>query len=172
MEFTQQQKSLLSDVTAARRVYLDASKEVEARVREGIMRELQQLSTAYDLAVRRAFNANVRKADILRASLTTNFNTMQEALNRTEGLQIDTPEPTNGKFRLTAEGLLIVTVDGVTVAFDPVERDDHAGDYMYFTDTPLWNNDMTERNEVVAALDGQINTDLWREANEFMRENA
>lgn len=166
MPLSQHQRDLLAEVTRARTALRTLRSELEAEVE----RKIALARDASDLAIRKAYNAGARKADILRASGTRNFGTIQESLDRTEGVSValDEAAPSQEFEWDDLTGGLRVTIAGDTAIFDVQRRG--SDDYIFYTDHPLWNNDYTVKNLVVDQLDGVTFGPLWERANAWVRK--
>lgn len=167
MPLSQHQQDLLAEVTQARTALRTLRSELEAEIE----RKIALARDASDLAIRKAYNAGARKADILRASGTRNFGTIQESLDRTEGVSVALEEVVNaGKFSWRGT-LLVVNEEDNVVEFEPHYRED-TDDYIFYTEAPLWNTDWTGQNALVAGLDAKTSGPLWDEANAWMKGNT
>jgi hypothetical protein len=147
----------LDAVRKAKQAYVIAKATLEQRLRDEMARELQNLQTQIDIAVRYAYDSGESKANILRSLGTKNFRTVAESLERTSSVvEIigDSPYSWSDK-------------DTVTVAYDNygpklysgeasfVVKKLDDGNYLFLALDQLWSDDYKVRNDVVAALDGK-----------------
>lgn len=163
---TNEQIGLLNEV----RVTRAALKTIREELEQELQAKLTLARLASDLAIRKAYDAGWRKADLLRASGTKNFRTIQDALDRTDGMGVALEEVVSGG-KFSWRGTLLVVTDGDNVVeFEPHYRED-TDDYIFYTEAPLWDDDWTGQNALVAGLDAKTSGSLWDEANAWMKEN-
>jgi len=161
----------LDAITKARSAYVLARTTLESRLRDELKRELSNLQTQVDIAVRYAHDSGASKASILRAMGIKDYGTVKASLERTQGvaevvgtdpldsvysLQIDT-----GEFvaNYVNHGPLEITG---SARFDFRILDD--GTKWFVAKDPLWNDNFTVRNDVVALLDGKQSGHYYEEA--------
>jgi|GEM_PF-5731293 len=150
----------LDAVSKAKQRYVAAKITLEQRLRTQLKEEMHSLQTQVDIAVRYAFDNHSSKADIMRALGTKDYHTVYASLDRTKHIEEITGEnPLDSVYSYDPETkLLEVTyvnhgpkdITG-TASFKFAEFDD--GKKFFLSQTALWNDDYTERNGVVAALD-------------------
>lgn len=165
------QRAKLDAVAQAKERYVIAKANLEYRLRDQLKKELNNLQTQMDITVRYAVDEGCSKASVLRALGTKDYRTLYDSLDRTDS--IVEPQGSTGlesayKFNLqTGElnvayenhGPLRVTGEAT---FDYRVLDD--GTKWFMSRTPLWNEDFTVRNDVVAALDNRQDGDYYDEA--------
>lgn len=157
----------LDAVAKAKTAYVIAKTTLEARLREQLREELINAQTQIDIAVRYAYDAGEKKADILRALGTKDYHTLNASLERTHGVvEVVGDDPLDEVFTITSShGKPILTAN--FYKFGPNEYSGEArftvartnGQWFLWAETPLWNEDYTVRNDTVVALDGV--TDGW-----------
>jgi hypothetical protein len=162
----------LSAVNKAKQAYVVAKTNLEQRLREQMREELANLQTQIDIAVRYAYDGGESKRDIGRALGTSNYNTINESLERTNGVvEIigDSPYSWSDK-------------DTVTVSYDNHGPSEYSGEasfvvkklddgrYLFLGLDPLWSDDYKTRNDVVAALDGKTDGFYYEELVEWITQ--
>lgn len=161
----------LDAVSKAKQAYVIAKTTLEQRLRDQMRKELSNLQTQIDLAVRFAFEAGESKAEIMRSLGTKDYHTLNASLERTEGVQeVKGVNPLDqcysfdlqtGEFNVTYEDHGPLQITG-SATFDYKILDD--GTKWFMARTPLWNEDFTVRNDVVAALDNRQSGEYYDEA--------
>ena len=169
------QNAHLDAVTKSKTAYVMARTTLEARLRETMANELSNLQTQIDIAVRYAYNAGESKAAILRALGTKDYGTLNGSLARTEGVAVVQGSSwLDDVYSVIDDGKYLVVeytdhgsrhIDGIAT-FEIVRTVD--GRIMFQSVTPLWNEDYTERNDVVGALDGVFDGEYYDEAVEWL----
>lgn len=161
----------LDAVNKAKQAYVLAKTSLERRLRNELQKELVSLQTQIDLAVRFAFEAGESKAEIMRSLGTKDYHTLNASLERTAGVtEIKGTDPLDscysfdlvtGELKVTyrEHGPLRITGDAT---FEYRVLSDNTKWFM--SKTPLWNEDFTVRNDVVAALDNRQEGDYYDEA--------
>ena len=166
----------LDAITKARSAYVLARTTLESNLREQLKKELLNLQTQVDIAVRYAFDSGASKADIQRALGTKDRNTLLKSLERTEGLvEVEGVDPLDNIYKFdpeTGEFVAVYSNHGPlqitgSATFDFRILDD--GTKWFMAKTPLWNEDFTVRNDVVAALDNKQAGDYYEEALEWVQ---
>jgi hypothetical protein len=171
----------LDAVMKAKQAYVAARTTLEARLREQLKEELSNLQTQIDIAVRYAVDSGESKADVLRALGTKDYATINSSLERTRGVsevvgvnpldRVYSLAVVDGVERLTANyvdhGSMRYTGDAL---FTVKRLDD--GEVLFLSETPLWSDDYTKRNDVVVALDGRSDGEYYYEASEWVRVSA
>ena len=165
----QQTNQHLDAVMKARSAYIMAKRTLEAKLREQLNHEISNLQTQVDIAVRYAHNSGASKSSILRAMGTKDFYTLQHCLDRTQAVtEVIGTDPLDATYSLDGNVLTVhylnhgpVTIGG-TASFDVKKMDD--GTTWFMARDPLWTDDYTVRNHVVAALDGQQDGYYYTEA--------
>lgn len=161
----------LDAVTKAKGAYVLAKSTLEARLRDELREELRKLNSQLDIAIRYAYDDGHSKAEILRALGTKDFYTLKNSLERTQGVVEEVGvSPLDSVYsidavtrqlwvRYDAHGPMEITDDAV---FDVKVMDD--GSTWFMAATPLWSEDYTVRNDIVAALDGKQDGYYYEEA--------
>lgn len=170
-KLTAAQQEKLGDVTAAQETYRAAKERLERELRDQLKEQLTLIRDEVDLAIRRAVVAGVQKARIVKATGFVGWTAINEALARTEGMELLTEADSSDRFRLDEDDYLVVDEYGKTVVFEYLYRTE-TNDYMFFTNESVWNEEMTERNRLVEELDSTESGKLWEDANEWMERNA
>lgn len=161
----------LDAVSKARKAYVIAKTSLEQRLRDELKKELANLQTQIDLAVRFAYTAGESKAEIMRSLGTRDYHTINHSLERTAGVtEVVGTNPLDGSYAFDADtGELSVTYDkhgplniSGSATFSFRVMDD--GTKWFISSTPLWNDDYTVRNDVVAALDNRQDGEYYEEA--------
>ena len=150
----------LDAVTKSKQAYVLAKTTMETRMRQQMNDELANIRTQIDIAVRYAFDSGERKADILRALGTKDYNTVNASLSRTGNVsQIVGIDPLDRVYTLTGDDTIVVAYDrhgpnsySGGASFTYRKLDD--GTYLFFSLDSLWSEDYKTRNDVVAVLDG------------------
>ena len=149
----------LDAVTKARTELVMAKATLEARLREQLEEQLHNMQSRLDLTVRYAYDAGHSKAQILQAMGAKYYGIVNESLERTEGLEeIVGRDPLDSVYELDeARGALTVRYDehGPSLVSGEATFEIkymHDGTMLLFAHTPLWNEDYTQKNDVVAVL--------------------
>jgi hypothetical protein len=147
----------LDAVSKAKQAYVIAKATLEQRLREEMNRELANLRTQIDIAVRYAYDSGETRANICRSLGTKDYGTVRKSLERTNAvteLLGDSPYSWSDK-------------DTVTVAYNNYGPSGYSGEasflvkklddggYLFLAFDPLWSDDYKVRNDVVAAIDGK-----------------
>ena len=161
----------LDAVSKAKQAYVIAKTTLEQRLRDQMRKELANLQTQIDLSVRFAFEAGESKAEIMRSLGTKDYHTLNASLERTSGVtevrgvnpldQCYTFDLVTGELNVTYDSHGPELVTG-TATLDYRILDD--GTKWFMARTPLWNDDYTVRNDVVAALDNKQDGYYYDEA--------
>lgn len=167
----------LDAVAKARQAFVLARTTLELRLREQMKTELTNLQTQVDIAVRYAIDAGESKASILRAMGTKNFGTLQESLERTQGVsEIVGDDPFDNVYYLIGNALTVNYKN-----YGPSKFNGHAtfevktwddGTVFLISQSPLWNEDYSVRNDAVAALDGKTDGWYYDEVIEWIANNS
>jgi hypothetical protein len=162
----------LDGVAKAKQAYVLARSTLEARLREQMRTELANLQTQVDIAVRYAVDAGETKADVLRALGTKDYNTLKASLDRTQAVkEIKGTNPLDSVYSLDDD---ILTVNYVghghakisgTAQFEVAEID---GRVFLRSQSPLYNEDYSERNDVVGWLDGRTDGEYYNEVAQWL----
>ena len=162
----------LDAVRKAKQAYTISKATLEQRLREEMARELSNLQTQMDIAVRYAYDSGESKANILRALGTKDYATVGNSLARTSGVTEligDSPYSWSDK-------------DTVTVSYDNHGPNEYSGEasfvvkklddgrYLFLALDPLWSDDYKTRNDVVAALDGKTDGFYYEELVEWITQ--
>jgi hypothetical protein len=162
----------LDAVRKAKQAYTVSKTTLEQRLREEMARDLHNLQTQIDIAVRYAYDSGESKANILRALGTKDYATVGNSLARTSGvteLVGDSPYSWSDK-------------DTVTVSYDkhgPSEYSGEAsftviklddGSHLFLALDPLWSDDYRTRNDVVAVLDGVKDGYYYEELSQWITQ--
>jgi hypothetical protein len=129
--------------------------------------------------VRFAYEAGESKANILRSLGTKDYNTVKYSLERTSAVTIvEGEDPLDKVYHYfvaedSGDKLVTVIYDSHgpsnitgTATFEVKKMDD--GSTWFMSRHPLWNDDYTVRNEVVAALDGKQDGYYYDEAVRYV----
>ena len=165
----------LDAVAKARTELVLAKATLEARLREELEEQLHNMQSRLDLTVRYAYDAGHSKAQILQAMGAKYYGIVNESLERTEGVdEIVGSDPLDSVYELDDErGALVVTYH----KHGPAEISGeamfeikymHDGSVLFFAHTPLWNDDYTEKNEVVAKLSNMTEGYYYEEAVQWV----
>lgn len=165
----------LDAITKARSAYVLARATLEAKLREQLKQELSNLQTQVDLAVRYASNAGASKADMLRAMGIKDYGTLNASLERTQAVEeivgedpldrVYTFDSITGEFTATYTNHGPDRISG-RATFDFRILQDRTKWFM--SRDPLWSDDYTVRNDVVAALDNKQDGYYYEEALEWV----
>jgi hypothetical protein len=160
----------------ARTAYVVAKSTLEARLREQMHDELANLQTQVDIAVRYAYDTGESKAAILRAMGTKFYGTLNDSLDRTQGVSELVGDDPLGDVYSWMDGLLAVNYEGHgpmeisgSATFQIKTMDDKSA--WFIPRERLWNDDYTERNEAVASLDGKQDGFYYEEAIQWVKDN-
>lgn len=164
----------LDAVAKAKQAYVLARSTLEARLREQMRTELANLQTQIDIAVRYAVDAGEKKADVLRALGTKDYNTLKASLDRTMAVkEIKGTDPLDSVYSLDDDVLTVRYVNhgnakanGVA-EFEVTEID---GKVFLRSLTSLWNEDYTVRNDAVGYLDGRLDGEYYYEVCDWLRK--
>jgi len=159
----------LDAVSKAKQAYVIAKTTLEQRLREQIREELANLQTQIDLAVRFAYESGENKANILRSLGTKDYHTLNASLERTQAVsEVVGQNPLDSVYSRDGDMLTVVYVNhgplSITgeATFRAHKMDD--GALMFMSETQLWNEDFTVKNQVVAALDNRQEGIYYEEA--------
>lgn len=153
-----------------------AKTNLEQRLREQMREELANLQTQIDIAVRYAYDSGESKRDIGRALGTSNYNTINESLERTSGVaEVVGDDPYNEMFSMMDSETVVVSYDNHgpsrysgEASFTVKKLDD--GSYLFLSLDPLWSDDYRTRNDVVAVLDGVKDGFYYEELCEWIAQ--
>jgi hypothetical protein len=169
----------LDAVSKAKRNYVTSKLTLEQRLQEQLREELSNLRVQLDIAVRYAHNDGNSKASILRAMGTKDYHTLYESLKRTEGV-----EQEHGVDPLDHVYSLDPYSKRVTVVYSnhgPSKLNGAAqftyeqladGSNYFMALTPMWTEDYTVKNPVVAALDQVSSGFYYEEALAWVRQSG
>lgn len=164
-------------VAEARRAFREAQATAEARLREQMREEMLQHRTTLDLRIREAVNAGVTIADVMRAYPTKDRKTILTSLERTKSMAVEETPAEDGANYVLSHGELFVDYtnfgpDEVTgSARFTFERWDDEKFHLLAIDE-LWNEDYTEKNEVVFRLDDVADGYYYDSAVAFLEEEV
>jgi hypothetical protein len=159
----------LDAVAKAKQAYVLARTTLEARLREQMRLELANLQTQIDIAVRYAVDAGESKASVLRALGTKDYNTVKASLDRTQGVvEVVGSDPLANVYRVDGDVLYVSyrshgSWNYTGDAQFRIKRLDGGG-VLFLSETPLWSDDYTVRNDAVVALDGRTDNEYYEEA--------
>lgn len=166
----------LDAVMQAKQRYVIAKTTLEQRLRDDLRKQLGNMQSQIDIAVRYAYDSGANKAEILRALGTKDYRTVYDSLERTQGVErVEGIDPLDSLYTYdTLTGTLVVgyenhgplNVTG-TARFTIKKMDD--GAIWFMSQDPLWSDDYTVRNDVVAALDGKQDGFYYEEALAWSR---
>lgn len=159
----------LDAVTKAKSAYVMARTTLESRIREQMRQELANLQTQVDIAVRIAYNNGESKAEILRALGTKDYHTLNASLERTEAVEeIVGENPLDKVYEFDGELLTVNYVNHGSASITGVAQFKMQrmvdGALFFHAVTPLWDETYTQKNHVVAALDGKQEGEYYEEA--------
>jgi len=170
------QSAKLDAVTKSRTAYVVAKSTLEAVLRERMQEELANLQTQVDMAVRYAYDSGESKAAILRAMGTKFYGTLNDSLERTQGVSEVVGDDPLGEVYSWAGDLLVVNYEGHgptgitgSATFQIKTMNDKS--VWFIPQESQWNEDYPERNEAVAALDGKQDGALYEEALQWISNN-
>ena len=168
----------LDAVTKAKTAYVTAKATLEARLREQLREELANLQTQIDIAVRYAVDSGETKANVLRALGTKDYGTLNASLERTSKVaEIVGDDPLQDVYSYDPGGRTLSVhyvnhgPSGYTgdAVFDVRFVD---SGLIFFSQTPLYSDDFSVRNDAVVALDGKTDGHYYDEANTWVQEQA
>lgn len=166
----------LDAVNKARQAYFVAKSTLEHRLREQLREELSNLQTQVDVAVRYAYDSGESKANILRSMGTKDYGTLNASLGRTSGVsEVRGVDPLDSVYSWSLDQLVVTYVNhgpkeySGTAVFDVARLED--GTVMLWAETPLWDEDFKQRNDVVAVLDGKRDGFYYEEAVRWIGGN-
>lgn len=164
----------LDAVSKAKQAYALAKSTLAIELRKKMEKELANLQTQLDISIRYAVDAGESKADILRALGTSSYNTIYESLARTSGVaEVVGVDPLDSVYRL--EG------DVLHVAYRSHGPKEYSGEatfdvkrlegnrIMLLSQSPLYNDDYSVRNDVVASLDQKLEGFYFDEVTEWLK---
>ena len=166
----------LDAVTKARSELVMARATLESRLRQELEEKLANMEAQLDIAVRYAYDNGHSKGQILSAMGAKYYGMVNESLERTEGVvEVKGVSPLDSVYTFdlyTGEFTAIYDKHGPeqitgSATFDFRILDD--GTKWFMSKTPLWNEDFTIRNDVVAALDNRQGGDYYEEALEWVQ---
>lgn len=162
----------LDAVSKSKQAYAVARSTLEARLREQMREELANLQTQIDIAVRYAVDAGEKKADVLRALGTKDYNTLKASLGRTQAVkEIKGVNPLDSVYSLDDDVLTVLYVNHGSARvtgeaqFEVSQID---GKVFLKSMSPLYNADYSERNDVVGWLDGRLDGEYYVEVVEWL----
>jgi len=164
----------LDAVSKTKQAYVMAKTTLEQRLREQMKEELGNLQTQLDIAIRYAVDSGESKADILRALGTSSYNTIYESLGRTSSVsEVVGIDPLDNAYRLEGDTLHVTYnshgPSGYSGFADfQVKRFDD-GRLMLLSLSPLYNEDYSIRNDVVASLDQKTEGFYFDEVCEWLK---
>lgn len=148
---------------------MSAKSTLEHRLREQLNKEMSNLQTQIDIAVRYAYDSGETKANILRALGTKDFNTVVRCLERTSAVaEIVGESPLDSIYSWLDKD----TVRAVYKDHGPNNYSGEAsfvvkkldnGSYLFLSLDSLWSEDYKTRNDIVAALDGKTDGHYYEE---------
>ena len=164
----------LDAVSKAKQAYGLAKSTLAIELRRRMQRELANLQTQLDIAIRYAVDSGESKADILRALGTTSYNTIYESLARTSGVaKVVGTDPLDRVYRLE-DNILHVSYSGhgpndYSGEADFEIKNIPGGRIMLLSISPLYNEDYSIRNDVVASLDQKTEGFYFEEVSEWLK---
>jgi len=162
----------LDAVRKAKQAYVIAKSTLEQKLRDDMSRELANLRTQIDIAVRYAYDSGETRANICRSLGTKDYGTVSRSLERTSNvveLMGDSPYSWSDK-------------DTVTVSYDKHGPSEYSGEasflvkklddgrYLFLAFDPLWSDDYKVRNDVVAAIDGKTDGFYYEELSQWITQ--
>ena len=166
----------LDAVTKARTELVMARATLESRLRQELEERLSNMEAQLDIAVRYAYDNGHSKGQILSAMGAKYYGMVNESLERTEGVvEVKGVSPLDSVYSFdfdTGEFTAVYHKHGSqgisgSATFDFRILDD--GTKWFMSKTPLWSEDWTVRNEVVAALDNKQEGEYYEEALEWVQ---
>lgn len=167
----------LDAVSKARQAYLIAKSTLESRLREQMRIELMNLQTQVDIAIRLAYESGESKSAIMRAMGTKDYGTMQQSLERTQGVaDIVGVDPLDSVYEIDGRKLYVRYVNHGSQGYNgsaefEIKKLDN-GSILLMANTPLWNEDYTKRNDAVAVLDGKSDGEYYEEAVKWILSSS
>lgn len=172
------QSAYLDAVTKARTELVLAKATLEAKLREQLERDLANMQTRVDLAVRYAYDNGHSKAQILQAMGSKYYGIVNDSLERTEGVdEVKGIHPLASVYHLDMETMTL------TVRYDNHGPDMISGEAtftykvlddgteIFFSEDSLWNEDYTKRNDVVTALHNRTDGFYYEEALQWVTDS-
>lgn len=164
----------LDAVAKAKQAYVLAKASLEHRLREQLREEIRNLQTQIDISVRYAYDSGESKADIMTALGTKDYHTINACLERTSNVANDLiADPYAEIFTMIGSDTVVVSYDqhgpngySGEASFNIKKLDN--GGYLFLSLDPLWSEDYTVRNDVVAALDGKTDGFYYEELVEWV----
>lgn len=164
----------LDAVSKAKQAYAMAKSTLAIELRKRMEKELANLQTQLDIAIRYAVDAGESKADILRALGTTSYNTIYESLARTSAVsEVVGVDPLDSVYKLDGDMLHVSYSNhgpkgySGEATFDIKHLDGNR--IMFLSRSPLYNEDYSVRNDVVACLDQNLEGFYFEEAIEWLK---
>lgn len=166
----------LDAVQKAKTAYVVARTTLEARLREEMRKELGNLQTQIDIAVRYAVDAGESKAAILRALGTKDYGTINSSLERTQGVaEVVGADPFADIYSIVDDVLYVrYAGHGPSNAYGNATfmlKELEDGKTLLLANDPLWNEDYTVRNDAVALLDGKLDGYYYEEVADWISGN-
>jgi len=165
----------LDAVARARSEFVLARSTLEHELRQELEARLAALQMQLDITVRYAYDAGVPKAQILSAMGAKYYGMVNESLKRTEGVEeVKGVDPLDAVYAYDHEQS-ILSVQYVKhgpgeisgeARFDFRVFDD--GSKMFLSKDPMYSEDYTIRNDVVAVLDQKQDGFYYDEAVEWI----
>jgi hypothetical protein len=165
----------LDSVAKSKQAYVVAKTTLEQELREKVRKELSNLQTQIDIAVRYAVDAGESKASILRALGTSDYGTINASLERTHGVaQAVGADPFAGVYKRDGDDLEVTYINHGPDKFNGralfhIENWDDDTVFLVGV-TPLWTDDYTVRNDAVAVLDGKTDGYYYEEVVTWMSQ--
>jgi hypothetical protein len=171
MPKAKKQSAHLDAVAKARTELVLAKATLEARLREELEDQLLNMQSRLDLTVRYAYDAGHSKAQILQAMGAKYYGIVNESLERTEGVdEVVGVDPLASVYDYDiSTGMLRVTYDKHGPDLISGEAEFmyavlHDGAEVFFSNTPIYNEDYSKKNEVVTAIADRQNGFYYEEA--------
>jgi hypothetical protein len=172
------QSAYLDAVTKARTELVLAKATLEAKLREQLERDLANMQTRVDLAVRYAYDNGHSKAQILQAMGSKYYGIVNDSLERTEGVdEVRGVHPLASVYTYDRDAMtLTVRYDNhgpqrITgnAEFFVVTLED--GSMLFNANQSLWNHDYTVKNDVVAVLSNIQDGFYYEEAVQWVTDS-
>lgn len=159
----------LDNVASAAKAKRDLEKTLEARLRAEMAVQLEDADAAIVAAVAEAIRDGSKKAAIGRAIGTKDYNTYNAYIKRALNVMPTGSKTASGAVIEQHGAFLYVEYNGWHADFTVAKLD---GGIIFSTGESLWNDDYSQKNEVVDLLDVRDDTWLYDEVLDWYTKNA